>query len=191
MTDTYEQRAEMIRQMLQTYGAEINPDRIKGYLTVLYSIPAPALATAIRSAMENADDYPPGPGQILDSYRWQAQPAFALAPPLDSSRQLGAGEARHQIASVIDDLRLEPSLQQLVRRAKEIRVEGKFVPTAWYPGHLLSCIKAAQELGTTWKIGTVWPQTREVLSAAMRAHEAAGGDARWWWEECRRPTVTR
>ena len=48
MTDTYEQRAEMIRQMLQTYGAEINPDRIKGYLTVLYSIPAPA-RLAIRS----------------------------------------------------------------------------------------------------------------------------------------------
>jgi len=181
----------MLRQMFAGYGAEITEDRLGFYLEMLKRVPLHALPAAIKSAAGSSGNFAPGPGSILGAHQFHAQHHIPEPTERQIGMQLGAGEARHQIASVIDDSRVEPSLAELVRRAREIRAEGKFVPTAWYPGHLLSCIKAAQELGTTWKIGVVWPQARQVLSAAMRAHEAAGGEARWWWQECERPTVTR
>jgi len=186
MTDTYEQRAEMIRQMLHTYGGEINADRIKGYLTVLQPVPTTALGPAIRAAMGNATGgYPPSPGKILDERRWHSEhdplPAAALGPAI------GPGQARAELPAQVDGESYQATMVRLCRRAREIRAEGKLVPGGMI-GRSLSWVCAAVELGKEWPLGY---GERETYSAAMRAHEAAGNDASWWWSECERPTVTR
>jgi len=180
----------MIRQMFRTYGLEVDEDRIKGYLTVLQPVPMSSISEAIRSAMGNAKSFPPGPGDILSSWRWSASQTREVDPRGTSNEfRVGPGESKAKIAEVSDQwVPISSSMKRVRDRSKELRREGKYVPKPWTPGNLLGHIKASIELNVEWPLHR---DVRKRLSQDMRVFEEEGGDGAWWWEECERPTVTR
>jgi len=187
MRSNHQERIEILRQMLATYGQEASTDRLKGYLTVTAKIPIGSLAEAVRSAMGNSQGFPPGPGEILSAWRWKAGHSPTPAPR-DTGPRIGPGEVAPQIAAQVGAVRMSNQTEWVWARAKEIRAEGKLVPKTFRGGNLLAHIYASLELGANWSLSQ---EARDRLCRDMRQHEAEGGDVAWWEAECKNPTVTR
>jgi len=191
MTESnYEQRIEMLRQMLVGYGQEVSSDRLRFYMSVTNVIPLGSIAEAIRSACAgHSGSFPPGPGQIVLAWRSKAEHSSPISEkPRESAARIGPGDVSRQIEGQLGNVWLSNNMDKVRVRAKEIRAEGRYVPKDWTGGNLLAHIKASIELGVDWQLQK---ETRDRLSSDMGKHEAAGGEAVWWWQECKAPTVTR
>jgi hypothetical protein len=190
MTANYMLRVEIIRQMLATYDREPTDDRIKGYLTVTSRVPLASFAEAVKNAMANCGGFPPGPGEIVAQWRARASRSPEYTPAPESSPRLGEGKPLAAISSAVGGLEgrvRDPSMQAVFARAAKLRDPPIKVP-AGQEGYTLSYICAAIELNFPWPLAA---DHRKQLSGWMDRHGDHGGDADWWWEECKNPTVTR
>jgi hypothetical protein len=186
-----EARVTMVRQMITTYGQEATEDRLRGYLEVVAEIPVPSLARAIKSAMRNARDYPPGPGEIVAAWDWQAAHPAPSAERIDPGRRIGPGEMRAQLGSGIDRFEQrvrDPEMLESCALARRIRNEEKVTPAGIAKSRVLSYVAAAIRLGYRWPITA---DHREILDGWMQEHAMAGGDVDWWTEELENPRATR
>jgi hypothetical protein len=180
---------EMIRQMFATYGKELTPDALKGYLAVTSRIPLRSMQPCIVSAMENTKGgFPPGPGDVVREWRARAaQNPHVSELPQEARGQLGAGPVAAQLEASLGGLHGTDAMMAIAQRARDLRKAGEKVPKDWHEGWFLSMVCAALELEHGWPLTST---ARGVLSERVRRHEEKGGDGAWWWKECRSPTLT-
>jgi hypothetical protein len=179
MPDDTAARIELLRQMFAGFNQEAGEERFRFYLEIISEVPTKSLAGAILSASKRSGPFPPGPGEIVVAW-WNDAGTKPMPSDYGEKRrdQIGPGDATRQMRE----------MAEVIARAKTILEEGKYVPKSWQGGVLLAHIKAAIDLEMQWPLDS---QTREIMSAEMQQYEAKGGDAKWWWNECDNPTVTK
>lgn len=118
-----EQATECYRQMFSAYGQQPTPERIALYVETVGDFAGPVLLEALRDAMREAGEYPPGPGTVR-------RHALAVAklrpgdpvehPPGDPFPRLGPGAA--PLGELFSGLerRVERNYQRVIARAREI-----------------------------------------------------------------------
>lgn len=108
--------------------------------------------------------------------------------PRETGERLGPGHVPKQLSATLATVGVSEQMRVVRDRAKELRKQGVYMPKDWTGGNLLSHIKASIELGVDWPLKET---TRARLTQDMEKHQAAGGQADWWFAECENPTVTR
>ena len=114
--------------MFSAYGQQPTPERIALYVETVGDFAAPVLLEALRDAMREAGEYPPGPGTV----RRHALAVAKLRPgdPVelpagDHFPRLGPGKA--PLGALFDGLegRVERNYRRVIERAREIVRERK------------------------------------------------------------------
>lgn len=112
--------------MFSAYGQAATPERIAIYAETIGDAAPHHLAEALRDAMREVGDYPPGPGtirrHILAIRRERPGDPMPIAPPPDAPR-IGPGTAPAGALFSGLEGRVERSYQRVIERARAIRAE--------------------------------------------------------------------
>lgn len=120
------QTTALLRQMFVTYGQQATPERIAMYHETIGPNASPShLEEAIRDAMRESSDYPPGPGTIRRHLLAVARlrPGDPIEMPREVGPRIGAGAA--PVGALFSGLerRVERSYQPVIARSREVRAE--------------------------------------------------------------------
>lgn len=183
-----DQRIVMLAQMFATYAQSADENRMRGYLDILSPIPTPTLAESIRHAMAHSGAFPPGPGEIVASWKEvrSSRPVERPYRAPDSRTDPAALNPGSVIAQI--EARVAPGDESdvLTLAAELRRTHAKNFPRNPTEQRTPSLVAAAIRLGRHWPMQ---PDHFEQVTAWMDAAEDEG-QATGWWRTERRAAVT-
>lgn len=170
------QRVVLLTRMFDAYGQTPTPSRVDAYLEVVGGVPLEALEPAIRDAMREAGDYPPGPGTIRRHALATAQMRPGDPEPHhagDTFPRIGPGDA--PIGALFSGLerRVERNYQRVIARAREI-VRERRLPAS-LDARIWSLGEAERELGWIDTPCACWPRCGPELDRRLEVQRHAAG----------------